>query len=230
MSLVNNIPISQWAEDDRPREKFLLKGRNALSDSELLAILIGSGNRNESAVDLCKRILSESGGLGSLAKYSVGDLTQFEGIGEAKAISIIAALELGRRRRQSVSSQQMIIRSSSDAYEVFYPALSDVRHEEFWVLLLNRANMVIQLACLSKGGLSGTVADAKTIFKQAIDKGACSIIVAHNHPSGSLKPSQADKQLTRKLVEAGRVLELPVLDHLIIGDESYFSFADENMI
>lgn len=222
--------IRSWAEDDRPREKLLLKGRAALSDAELIAILIGSGSADETAVGLSKRILSSLGNqLSQLAKLSVKDLTQFKGIGEAKAISIIAALELGRRRKETETDKRIKITGSQSAFDVIYPNLGDLNHEEFWVIFLNRSNEVIGKENISKGGVSGTVVDPKVVFKQAVQFPASAIILAHNHPSGNLKPSQADHQLTKKLKEAGKALDIPVLDHLIIGERDYFSFVDESV-
>ena len=223
--------ILSWAEEDRPREKLLLKGRAALTDAELIAILIGSGNRQQTAVDLSKDILKSAGhNLNALAKLSVAELQQFPGIGQAKAISIVSALELGRRRKVSAPVKRDKITCSEDAYQLMQPYLLDQPLEQFWIMLLNRANQVIRTHCVSQGGLSGTVADPKTIFKEALEKLASSIILVHNHPSGNLTPSEADIRLTRKLKEAGQVLDLPVLDHLIFTDESYYSFADEGML
>ncbi|MAZ37403.1 MAG: DNA repair protein RadC [Bacteroidetes bacterium] len=223
--------IKSWAEDDRPREKFLLKGRAALSDAELLAIIIGSGSRNESAVELSKRILSTaSNNLLELGKYNLSELQTFKGIGEAKAISIAAALEIGRRRRSQENTVKKKISSSNDAFEILHAELSDLNTEEFWIILLNRANRVIKKSKISSGGISGTVADTRVIFKSAIDNLASAIILAHNHPSGNLKPSQADINLTKKLRESGTVLDIPVLDHIIIAENSYFSFADESLL
>ena len=225
------MSIKAWAEDDRPREKLLQKGRSALSDAELIAILIGSGNRQQSAVELSKNILaSAQHDLNELGRLGIKELTRFKGIGEAKAVSIAAALELGRRRKEAARTKRQKITSSQNAYEVFYPNLADLPHEEFWIMLLNRANKVLKLENISSGGVSGTVADSKLIFKSALDHLASSVILCHNHPSGNLKPSQADLQLTRKLVEAGKTLDIAVLDHLIIGDDSYLSFADEGLI
>jgi DNA repair protein RadC len=222
--------IRAWAEDDRPREKLLLKGKAALSDAELIAILIGSGSTSETAVDLSKRILqSFNNQLSELAKLSVKDLTKFKGIGEAKAISIIAAMELGRRRKDSDPEKKVRITDSRSAFEVIYPHLCDLNHEEFWVLFLNRANEVIGKESVSKGGISGTIVDPKVVFKQAVQFPASAIILAHNHPSGKIKPSESDHQLTKKLKTAGQALDIPVLDHLIIGDRNYFSFADEGV-
>jgi DNA repair protein RadC len=220
-----------WAEEDRPREKLLLKGKAALTDAELVAILIGSGTRDLSAVDLSKIILQKaSNNLNELAKLSIKDLMKIKGIGEAKAISIIAALELGRRRKESEVVLRARISSSRDAYEQIQPYLLDLPHEEFWLLLLNRANEVIKPVQVSQGGVSGTVADPKIIFKFAIECLASAIILVHNHPSGNLKPSEADKELTRRLYNAGKLLEIPVLDHLIFTDGGYLSFADEGML
>lgn len=225
------LSIKSWAEDDRPREKLLQKGRTALSDAELIAILIGSGNRQLSAVELSKQILSSvSNNLHDLGKQSVKDLMKFKGIGEAKAISIVAALELGRRRKSQEGIEKPKITSSDDAYQVVYPLLADLPHEEFHVIYLNRANKVMFTQAISRGGVSGTVADAKLIFQPAIQQLCSSVILCHNHPSGQLKPSQADIQLTKKLIQAGKVLEISVLDHIIVADKSYFSFADEGMM
>lgn len=225
---MNNI--LSWAEEDRPREKLMLKGRAALSDAELIAILIGSGTREYSAVDLSKVILNSVGNnLNELAKLSINDLMKFKGIGDAKAISIAAALELGRRRKESDVQKRAKVTSSSDAYLAIRPYLLDLSHEQFWILLLNRANEIIRPVQVSVGGVAGTVADPKIIFKSAIEYLASAIILVHNHPSGNLTPSQADKDLTRKVKEAGRLLDIPVLDHLIFGDNGYYSFADEGI-
>ncbi len=222
--------IRSWAEDDRPREKLLLKGKAALSDAELIAILIGSGSANETAVDLSKRILASlNNQLSELGKRSVKDLMKFKGIGEAKAITIIAALEIGRRRKETEPVKKPRITDSRSAFDIIYPHLGDLHHEEFWVLLLNRSNMVIGKENISKGGVSGTIVDPKVIFKMAVQYPASAIILAHNHPSGNLKPSNSDHQLTKKLKEAGKALDIPILDHLIIGEREYFSFVDEQV-
>jgi DNA repair protein RadC len=222
--------ILSWAEEDRPREKLLLKGKAVLSDAELIAILIGSGTRELSAVDLSKLILqSVNNNLNELAKLSINDLMKFKGIGDAKAISIAAALELGRRRKESESLKKQKITSSADVYEAIRPYLMDLQHEQFWIILLNRANEVIRPQQISIGGVSGTVADPKMIFKAAIEHLASAIILVHNHPSGNLTPSQADKELTKKVKEGGQTLDIPVLDHLIFSDNGYFSFADEGI-
>lgn len=231
MNYDNPRKILSWAEEDRPREKLMLKGRAALSDAELIAILIGSGTTDLTAVDVSKIILQSVGNnLNELAKLSVKDLSKFRGIGEAKGISIVAALELGRRRREQDRPQRTRITCSRDAYEEIRPHLLDKPHEEFWILLLNRANEVLRPVQISAGGVSGTVADPKLIFKQAVENLASSIILVHNHPSGNLTPSQADKDLTRKLREGGKLLDIPILDHLIFTDRAYLSFADEGLL
>lgn len=225
------LGIKTWAEADRPREKLLLQGRRQLTDAELIAILIGSGSRNETAVDLSKRILGfYQNNLAKVAKLGVKDLSKFKGIGEAKAISIVAALELGRRRKETEKEGPLKITSSKDAYEILKAELSDLPHEEFWVLILNRANFVTSKHLISKGGQSGTVADPKVIFKVAIENNAANIVLAHNHPSGNLRASSADINLTKKLVQSGLLLEIPIYDHLIITDHSYLSLADEGLM
>lgn len=227
----SHLKITHWAEEDRPREKLLLKGKMALSDAELIAILIGSGTVSLSAVDLAKQILQHvEHNLNDLAKLTIKDLQKFKGIGEAKAIAIISALELGRRRKESEPTKKPRITSSQNAYDVIAPHLLDLGHEEFWIIMLNKANVVIKKAQVSSGGVSGTIADPKIIFKKAVESLASAIILVHNHPSGNLKPSQADIMLTRKLKEAGKLLDIPVLDHLIFTDHNYYSFADEGMM
>lgn len=225
------VTIKFWAEEDRPREKLLLKGRHSLSDAELVAILIASGNVNETAVELSRRILQSYGNnLDKLGKLSVKDLMQFKGIGEAKAISIVAALELGRRRKEWVHEPRASLGGSADVYNEMMPIFRDLYHEEFWMLLLNRSNKVISKKLISKGGISGTVADPKLIFKDALEQLACNLVFCHNHPSGNKKPSEADIRLTKKLKAAGELLEISVLDHLIVTDSGYFSFADEGLM
>lgn len=225
------LNIKSWAEEDRPREKLVLKGKNALSDAELIAILIGSGNKTETAVELSKKILaSVNNDLNQLAKLNLVDLMKFNGIGEAKAISIAAALELGRRRKESTEEKKIKIGSSKNAYEAINDVLSDLPHEEFWVLYLNRKNEIIKRENISKGGITGTVADGKIIFKNAVNLLASSVILCHNHPSGNLSPSQADIQLTKKMKEIGTLMDTPVIDHIIVGNNNYFSFADENLL
>ena len=226
-----NLNIKSWAEEDRPREKLSTKGKGALSDAELIAILIGSGNKEDTAVELSKKILASiNNDLNQLGKLTINDLMQFNGIGEAKAISIIAALELGRRRKEAVSEKKPIINSSKKAYDSMSAILSDLPHEEFWVIYLNRKNELIKKVFISKGGVAGTVADTKIIFKHALELLASSIILFHNHPSGNLKPSQADVQLTKKLKETGNIMDVLVVDHIIVGEKNYFSFADEGLL
>lgn len=225
------LKIKSWAEEDRPREKLLNKGKSVLSEAELIAVLIGSGTRSISAVDLAKTILNHAeNNLNSLAKYSVKDLMIFKGIGEAKAISIVSALELGRRRKDTGHEKRIKINSSQNVYDVMKPDLLDQKLEQFWLLLLNRANYIVQKTQISIGGISGTVADPKVIFKYALENHASSIILVHNHPSGNIKPSESDIKLTTKLKDAGKLLEMPVLDHLIFTDQGFFSFADQNYL
>lgn len=225
------MPINQWAEDDRPREKFLLKGKAALSDSELLAILIGSGTRNESAVQLCQRILASSNhNLTVLSKLSIAQLMQFKGIGEAKAITIAAALELGRRRRVEEAVILEKITSSKAVFELMQPIIGELAHEEFWVIYLNNANKIIYKCQISKGGITGTLVDSRVIFKIAFEYNATALILLHNHPSGKLQASQADVALTKNLQQASKSLEIQILDHIIITENHYFSFADEGIL
>ncbi len=224
-------PITQWSEDDRPREKLLLKGKTSLSDAELIAILIASGNKEESAVDLSKRILANvNNNLIELSKLSVANLKQFKGIGEAKAITIVAAMELGRRRRGAEVLERKSILSSKDAYEVMKMHINDDNYEQFFVIMLNQSNRILKTQVISEGGIAGTVVDPKKIFKAAIESNATGIILGHNHPSGSLAPSEPDKKLTKKLVSAGALLDIRVLDHVILGGEDYYSFADNGEI
>jgi DNA repair protein RadC len=223
-------PINQWAEDDRPREKLLLKGKSALSDSELLAILIGSGSRNESAVQLCQRILAANNNqLSQLGKMSVPKLMTFKGIGEAKAISIVAALELGKRRRMETVEDLSKISSSKSVFEIMHPLLGELPHEEFWVLFLSNSNKVIHKSQLSRGGITGTVVDIRLLFKIALEYHATSIILVHNHPSGKLQASDADKDITKKLKLAGEQLDIKILDHVIVTENGYLSFQDEGI-
>ncbi len=231
MAEYKNLTIKDWALEDRPREKLLGKGINSLTDAELIAILIGSGNRNESAVELAKKILKEvKNNLNELGKLTVEDLMASKGIGEAKAVTIIAALELGRRRKQADIMEKKKISGSKDVFEFFQPVLADIPYEEFWILLLNRSNKIIEKFKISQGGISGTVIDVRMILKNAIEKLASSIILCHNHPSGNLQPSEADKKITTKLKDAARIMDMQVLDHLIITDSSFYSFADEGML
>ncbi|WP_452222895.1 RadC family protein [Lacinutrix chionoecetis] len=226
-----SFSIKNWSQDDQPREKLRDKGKAALSDAELVAILIGSGNREESAVALCKRILaSTDNNLSELGKLNIKQLMQFKGIGEAKAISIIAALELGRRRRGGEALERKKITSSASVFELMQPVIGDLPHEEFWIIYLNNSNKVIQKNQLSKGGITGTLVDVRLALKTALEVGAVGIILAHNHPSGTLKPSQADKDLTAKLKTAAQSLDIKILDHLIVTETAYFSFADESLL
>ena len=229
----NNKPVSikYWAEGDRPREKLLDKGKISLSDAELIAILIGSGSKNESAVELSKRILAASENkLNELGKLSVKQLTKFKGIGEAKAVTIVAALELGRRRRGEEAVERKQITSAEDAFEVMQPIIGDLNHEEFWIIYLNNSHKMLQKLQLSKGGMTGTLVDVRLAFKNALEVGATAVILVHNHPSGSLNPSQADKALTKKLIAGGESLDIKVLDHLIITQNSFVSFANKGIL
>jgi len=231
MSENTPFPIRSWHEDDRPREKLMAKGKAALSDAELIAILIGSGSRNETAVDLSKRILSATeNNLNALGKMSIRQLMVFKGIGEAKAISIVAAMELGRRRRGEGTIELTKIASSQTVFKIMQPIIGELPHEEFWILYLNNSNKVISKTQLSKGGITGTVVDVRLAFKMAFEYNATGIILCHNHPSGTLVASDADKQITRKLKLAGENLDIKVLDHLIVTEKDYFSFADEGIL
>jgi len=228
---IENISIKKWATKDRPREKLLELGIDTLSEAELIAILIGSGNREESAVSLSKRILFDAeNNLNILGKQSVTDLMKYKGIGEAKAISIVAALELGKRRLSSDVIKREQITGSGSAAQIFKSKISDLPHEEFWIMLLNRANKIIEYKRLSIGGVAGTVSDIKVILKTAIDKLASGIIVSHNHPSGNISPGDADNKLTAKLNEACSLVDVKLLDHIIIADDKYYSYADEGKL
>lgn len=225
------LGIKSWAEEDRPREKLLNKGKGSLSDAELLAILLGSGSREDTAVGLAQKILHSVGNnLNELGKCSIAELKKFKGIGEAKAITVAAAMELGRRRQLSRIHEKPQVTCSRDAFNAIAPLLMDLPHEEFWMLLLNRANRILSREQVSQGGVAGTVVDAKLVYQRAIEGRACSIVLCHNHPSGNLSPSQADIDLTRKLKKAGETLDVVVVDHLIVGDGGYYSFADEGLI
>ncbi|MCB0397073.1 MAG: DNA repair protein RadC [Flavobacteriales bacterium] len=223
--------IRHWSRQDRPREKMFDMGAASLTDSELLAILLRSGYKDGSAVDLARKLMEAADHkLSRLSTMGVKELKQFKGMGEAKALTVMAAMELGRRRRLAGYEEFPAISGSSDAFDLIAPVLEDLSHEEFWVLFLNRANRMIAKASVSRGGVSGTVADPKIIFKLALEHLACGVILCHNHPSGNVKPSNADKILTEKLKAAGHFLEIQVLDHLIIGGHAYFSFADEGLL
>ncbi len=227
----NHLTIKSWSEEDRPREKLMLKGRHTLTDAELISILISTGSRSESALELERKILKEcDSNLNKLSRLNVSELMRIKGIGKAKAITILAALELGKRRKEIHDEKAKQVTGSRDAVDIFQPLLGDLLHEEFWVLFLNRANRIISKQQISAGGMSGTVADPRMIFKAALDQKALSIILCHNHPSGNTQPSTADIQLTKNIVEAGKVLEISVLDHVIITQTDYYSFADEGVI
>lgn len=228
---MSSLSIKDWSQDDQPREKLRDKGKAVLSDAELVAILIGSGNRDESAVALCKRILaSVDHNLNELGKLSIQQLMTFKGIGEAKAITIAAAMELGRRRRLEDVVERQKITSSKSVFDLMEPVLGELPHEEFWIIYMNNSNKIIQKTQQSKGGITGTLVDVRLVLKTALEVGATSLILVHNHPSGTLKPSQADQQLTQKLKTASESLDIKVLDHVIITEKAYFSFADENMM
>jgi len=226
-----SLSIKNWSDDDKPREKLVQKGKAILSDAELIAILIGSGSRNESAVELSKRILaSVNNNLNELGRLSIKQLMGFKGIGEAKAVTIAAALEIGRRRRGEEAQKITKIQSSKSVFELLQPIMGELEHEEFWIVYLNNSNKVLQYAQLSKGGITGTLVDVRLVMKQALELGSVALILAHNHPSGTLKPSTADKQITHKLKMAAEALDIKVLDHLIITQKEYFSFADEGVL
>ena len=225
------FPIRSWSEDDKPREKLLLKGKTALSDAELIAILIGSGSRNESAVSLSQRILaSVDYNLNALGKLSVNQLNNFKGIGDAKAITIQAAMELGRRRRLEAAVELQKITSSKIIFDIMQPIIGELMYEEFWIVYLNNSNKIIAKSQLSKGGITGTVVDVRLVFKTALELGAVGIILAHNHPSGTIQPSESDKQITRKLKSGGEQLDIRVLDHIIVTETQYFSFSDAGIL
>jgi DNA repair protein RadC len=226
----SKIGIKSWAEEDRPREKLGAQGRRALTDAELIAILIGSGSRNETAVELSKRILHHyDNDLNKLGKASISELSNFKGIGEAKAISIIAALEIGRRRNDAEIKTPEFIKGAKDAYGYIKRHLIDLSHEEFWIILTARSQKIITKELISRGGLSNTVIDPKIIFGLALQHQASHIILVHNHPSGNLKPSHNDVVLTKNLVAAGNMLEIKIMDHLIISDDGFYSFADDGL-
>ena len=231
MTKKTSFSIKKWSQDDRPREKLLHKGSLVLSNAELLAILIGSGNKIESAVALCKRIFnSVNNNLGTLSKCSIQELTNFNGIGEAKAITILAALELGRRQRSEAALNQDKITSSRSVFEIMQPLIGALSHEEFWILYLNNSNKIITKNQESKGGITGTLVDVRLVLKKALETGATGLILTHNHPSGTLKASEADKHITQKLKIAAQNLDIKVLDHLIITEKAYFSFADHGLL
>ena len=223
--------LKTWSVEERPREKVLANGVQCLSDSELLAILLGSGTRNMTVVELARQVLRKSGNsLHELGRQNISDLVGIKGIGPAKAITLLAALELGRRRGTTQQTERIPVKSSETVFKLFHPILGDLEHEEFWLLMLNRSNRVLGRFKVSQGGLSGTVIDTRIILKKALDKLASSIVVCHNHPSGNNQPSDADVKITQKLKKAAELLEIKLLDHVIIADKSYFSFADEGLI
>lgn len=225
------MSIKFLAEDDRPREKFLLKGKNSLSDAELLAIIMGSGNREDSAVELGRKILDTVGNnWHNLSLLQISDLIKFKGVGEAKAISIATALEIGRRRAAQDVPEKVQVKNSSDLFKILQPYLSDLQTEEFWVVFLNQSNKVLGKTKLSSGGINQSVVDVRILFKAAIENFATGIVIAHNHPSGNLKPSQEDIKITKQISEGGKILNIQLLDHLIITQNSFFSFADENLL
>ena len=228
---MENLSIKKWAADDRPREKLIRKGIKSLSDAELLAILLGTGTKDISAVELGRQLLASSGNsLSGLAEKQLAQLMRIKGIGEAKAVNILAAIELGRRCRRTAMSEKQQLSSSSEAYACLCPEFAGLRHEEFWVIFLNRANRIIEKYKCSQGGIAGTVIDIRLILKRALDVLASSFIIAHNHPSGNRMPSENDKQITEKLVKAGMQMDIKLLDHLIVTDDSYFSFTDEGLL
>ncbi|WP_019668190.1 RadC family protein [Eudoraea adriatica] len=227
----SSFSIKDWSDDDKPREKLVQKGRAALSNAELIAILIGSGTKNETAVALSKRILSSANNnLNELGRVSLKQLMKFKGIGEAKAVSIAAAMEIGRRRQNEKAVSKAQISGSKAVFNLLQPLIADLPHEEFWIVYLNNSNKVIHKAQLSKGGITGTLVDIRLVMKQALEFGAVSLVLAHNHPSGTLKPSEADKKITKKLQKASEALDIRVLDHVIITQNNYYSFADNNLI
>ncbi|WP_373736804.1 DNA repair protein RadC [Bacteroides heparinolyticus] len=228
---MNKLNINQWAEEDRPREKMMQKGAEALSDAELLAILIGSGNTEESAVALMQRVLAACGNdLNRLSKWEVHDFSRFKGLGLAKSITVMAALELGKRRKLQDCSERAVIRSSADVYELFHPLLCDLATEEFWVLLLNQASKVIDKVRISRGGIDQTTADVRTILREALLRRATQIILIHNHPSDSTRPSMDDKRLTEQVKKGAQTMNIHLADHVVVTDGRYYSFSDEGML
>jgi DNA repair protein RadC len=226
-----SLKITEWAVEDRPREKLIRQGTANLSDAELLAILISSGTKDRSAVDLGRELLNNvNNNLNRLGKLTIADLKKIRGIGTARAVTIAAALELGRRRKLAEAPDALQIKCSGDVADIFQPLLSDLVHEEFWILFLNRSNKVIDRMRLSQGGISGTVTDVRMVMKKAIEYLASGIIVCHNHPSGNLNPSESDTKITKKIKEAGSLMDIQLLDHLIISEKEYYSFADNGLL
>lgn len=225
------MALKDLNEDDRPREKFLLKGKNSLSDAELLAIVLGSGNRDQTAVELSRDILKSVGNnWHNLSLLSVADLIRFRGMGEAKAIAVITALEIGRRRASQAIPERPVVSGSKDAFNILHPHMADLNVEQFWALFLNQKNKVLHVSVMTEGGISSSVVDIRILFKAAMERHSTSIIVAHNHPSGNLKPSQEDLKITKQIAAAGDILNIKLLDHLIITQNSYLSFADEQLL
>jgi DNA repair protein RadC len=231
MESYKSVTIKNWAVEDRPREKMLLKGIQSLSNAELIAVMIRSGSRDQSAVDLARQVLYTAGNdLDKLGRYDVHELKKIKGIGEAKAVTILAALELGRRRMSSSADDGGRITCSSDIFNLMYPLVGDIAYEEFWIIMLSRSNKPVEKKKISQGGISGTVTDIRIIMKSAIDNLSCSLVLCHNHPSGNIKPSEADISITRKIKESAGMMDITLLDHVIIAGRNYFSFADEGMI
>lgn len=225
------LTINQWAEEDRPREKMMNKGADALSDAELLAILIGSGNTEETAVELMRRMLATcDNNLNELARWSVRDYSRFKGMGPAKSITIMAALELGKRRKLQEVKERATVKFSKDIFDLFHPLMCDLVQEEFWILLLNQASRVIDKVRISTGGIDGTYADVRSILREALLQRATQIAVIHNHPSGSCQPSAQDRQLTQHILQAARTMNIRMTDHIIVSDDKFYSFADEGLI
>ncbi|MFT4576381.1 MAG: DNA repair protein RadC [Polaribacter sp.] len=228
---MKKLTIKYWALEDRPREKLMQKGKEVLTDAELIAILIGAGSKEESAVELSKRMLnSVNNNINQLAALSLEQLMEFKGIGEAKAVSVITALELGKRRHYEQLEEKPVIKSSASVFNLIQPLIGELEHEEFWVLYLNNSNKVIVKKQLSKGGITATMVDIRLVFRKAVELASVGIIVCHNHPSGKLTPSNSDKTLTKKIMEAGKILDIKLLDHLIITQKDYFSFADNGIL
>jgi len=226
-----SLKITDWAVEDRPRERLWNKGPSSLSDAELLAILIGSGTKNASAVDIARELLAMAGNnLSDLGKLTIADIRKLKGVGDAKAVTIIAALELGRRRKLAEANENPQVRSSADVFNIFHPLMEDLPHEEFWILFLNRANKVINRMKISQGGVSGTVTDVRIVLKNAVEYLASGIVICHNHPSGNNTPSDSDIKITRKIKEAGELMDIQLLDHIIICGKEYYSFADSGML
>lgn len=231
MNMTERLTITQWAEEDRPREKMMMHGASALSNAELLAILIGSGNAEESAVELMRKVLNDyHNNLNELGKASIDDLCRYKGVGSAKAISILAASELGKRRKEEAVKERVTILSSKDVYDCFYPLMCDLPTEEFWVLMLNQASKIIDKVKISAGGLSATAVDVRCILREALIKRASAIVLCHNHPSGNIRPSKEDDLLTRHVAQASECMDIRLVDHIILTDGAFYSYSDEGRI